>query len=865
VSIDGRTRGTDADLSFTAGGGQTGALIRSVDWRAMPLGPVAGWPQSLRTAVGICVSSRFPIAIYWGPELLMLYNDALLPMVGANKHPGSFGRSAFEVFPEIRGQIEPLLTHVLAGGEAILSEDMMLPLLRLEVPEESYFTFTYSAIPVESGDVGGVFCAAVETTDKVIEGRRLRLLNALAEVYQAKTPAETCALAAERIARDREDVPFALLYLLDASSRTAKLAGAANIEPGTPRSPISIAFGDLSVWPFDERTAGAPRSVPLEAGPAGSRGAVILPIERAGDGSPLGFMVAGLSAQLRDAPSYDLFHRLLAAVVSRAVSNAAASEARVRASLDMERALARAETSEARFFSFLMQAPAPMCILEGPQHRYTFANPMFTRLVGRADLIGKSVAEAFPELLDQGYLGILDSVFMTGRTYRGDEVPIRFERRADGQLEDGFVSFVYEPFRDLDGRVLGVLVVAFDVTEVVAARRASEREHAIERRARGFAELGAQIGRAFVGSEPLSDQLRRCCAALVSMGAAFARIWTYNANHEALELQASAGMYTHINGAHARVPLGSLKIGRIASTRTPHLTNAVVGDPHVADQAWAEREGLVAFAGYPLIVGERLVGVVALFAKQELSEDTLTALSSVADQIALGIDRDASERFRELFIGMLGHDLRNPLNAVTMATHLLASKVPEPLRATVARIRNSTTRMERMIAQVLDFTRARSGGGISLARTSADLAAITLQVIDELGLSHPGRSIRMTCTANAEGRWDTDRLAQVFSNLIANALTYGKNDAPVHVSISAADDALRWTVLNEGDPIQPELLPNLFDPFRRARHAKVGGTQGLGLGLFISKEIVKAHGGAIVVESTEAGTLFAVILPRSSP
>jgi PAS fold len=146
--------------SFVIGGGDTGALIRSLEWGPTPLGPAEQWPQSLRTALSICLSSRFPIALYWGPQYVMLYNDDLRPMVGANKHPGAMGRPAFEVLPEIRDVIEPMLDRVVESAEAIWSEDLMLPLVRGEAATESYFTFTYSPIRDESGGVGGVFCGA---------------------------------------------------------------------------------------------------------------------------------------------------------------------------------------------------------------------------------------------------------------------------------------------------------------------------------------------------------------------------------------------------------------------------------------------------------------------------------------------------------------------------------------------------------------------------------------------------------------------------------------------------------------------------------------------------------------------------------
>jgi hypothetical protein len=205
-----------ADDTFLAGAGEMGALVRSIDWSQTPFDDLAAWPQSLRTTMSICLHSRFPIAVYWGPEYLMLYNQSLVPMVGPKKHPQALGQPARVVLAEIWQIIEPLLRHVRTTGEATWSEDLMLPLARTGAPEESYFTFTYSPIRDETGGVGGVFCAAVETTDKVIEERRLRLLNALAEGARARTPAEACAHAATEIARAPADVPFALLYLLAA-------------------------------------------------------------------------------------------------------------------------------------------------------------------------------------------------------------------------------------------------------------------------------------------------------------------------------------------------------------------------------------------------------------------------------------------------------------------------------------------------------------------------------------------------------------------------------------------------------------------------------------------------------------------------
>lgn len=171
------------------------------------------------------------------------------------------------------------------------------------------------------------------------------------------------------------------------------------------------------------------------------------------------------------------------------------------------------------------------------------------------------------------------------------------------------------------------------------AEQSAARQRELEDRVR-HADLSAAVSAALVARAPLDDQLQRCAEAISShLEAAFARVWVLDAGEQILRLRASAGLYTHLDGPHSRVPVGALKIGRIASERRPHLTNAVVGDPRVADQEWARREGMVAFAGYPLLVEDQLVGVMALFAKRPLPESTLLALGTVANVIALAIDR----------------------------------------------------------------------------------------------------------------------------------------------------------------------------------------------------------------------------------
>ncbi|MGA2014727.1 MAG: PAS domain-containing protein, partial [Solirubrobacteraceae bacterium] len=173
--------GHDTVAALFAAGGENGALMAAVDWGATSLGEPEQWPLSLRTAVSVCLESRFPMLIWWGPELVMIYNDSYRGILGAAKHPSAMGQAGADCWPEIWDVIGPMLRGVLEEGAATWSEDQLLLLDRNVEEEECYFTFSYSPIRDEAGGVGGVFTAVFETTERVVGERRMRCLRELAE------------------------------------------------------------------------------------------------------------------------------------------------------------------------------------------------------------------------------------------------------------------------------------------------------------------------------------------------------------------------------------------------------------------------------------------------------------------------------------------------------------------------------------------------------------------------------------------------------------------------------------------------------------------------------------------------------------
>jgi PAS domain S-box-containing protein len=223
--------------------------------------------------------------------------------------------------------------------------------------------------------------------------------------------------------------------------------------------------------------------------------------------------------------------------------------------------------------------------------------------------------------------------------------------------------------------------------------------------------------------------------------------------------------------------------------------------------------------------------------------------------------------FEQQLLGIVSHDLRNPLNAITLgaATMLRREGLDERSIQSVRRILSSAERATRMIRDLLDFTQVRLGGGIRVEPQPVELHAQAAQVVEELAHTHPQRRLELSQEGDTHGEWDPDRIAQVISNLVGNALKYSPPDTPVTVRTRAEEDAVVLEVHNLGAPIALERLPHLFKPLSRSGKVDLR-TRSIGLGLYIVDSIVRAHGGAITLSSTaEEGTRFTVRLPREVP
>ncbi|MRG90446.1 ATP-binding protein [Polyangium spumosum] len=220
--------------------------------------------------------------------------------------------------------------------------------------------------------------------------------------------------------------------------------------------------------------------------------------------------------------------------------------------------------------------------------------------------------------------------------------------------------------------------------------------------------------------------------------------------------------------------------------------------------------------------------------------------------------------FEQQLMGIVSHDLRNPIAAMVTGAVILRRALPEgsPLTKTAARVASSGERATRLIRDLLDFTQARTGTGIPVARRESDIHATCKQVVDEIVLAHAGRQIVHHAEGEGQGIWDPDRISQVVDNLTRNAVTYSPPGSVVTIWSRDLGERVRVEVHNEGTPIPAEVLPTLFEPYKRGDH-KHDPDRSIGLGLFIVKEIVSAHGGEVTVRSTACeGTTFVVDLPK---
>jgi signal transduction histidine kinase len=484
------------------------------------------------------------------------------------------------------------------------------------------------------------------------------------------------------------------------------------------------------------------------------------------------------------------------------------------------------------------QAPAFIAHVSGPHHVFDMANAAYLGIVGHRPLLGRTVREALPELEGQPFFGLLDRVYATGEPYAANEMPLRLDRERNGAFSDIFVNFVYQPTRGPDGQVNGILAHGVEVTELVWARQRAEEA---QRAQAGLLEALAAQPLVFVALVRGPDLV-----------------------------------FEMANSGYAELMGGRKLVGRPLLEAVPELTgqgfDTLLTQVMKTGQPFIGRE-------MPARLSRRNDGTLQEllfnFVYQPVRgpsgtfDGVLVAGIEVTEEVRVRQEAQQRLAFEQRLIGIVGHDLRSPLSAVRMSASQLSpgGSLHEGLRPAqaraVERVDRGARRIQSVIMSLLDLTRARSERGFPVMPGPVDLDVTVRQALEEVRAIHPQGQVHYEHRGDTRGCFDGGRLAQVTVNLLENALRYGAPDSPVRLLCEGDASTLRLSVHNMGRPIPPELISQLFQPFVRGAQSVDTVRESMGLGLYIVREIIRAHGGRIDVTSTEAeGTTFQVELPR---
>jgi PAS domain S-box-containing protein len=409
--------------NFIFGTGEMARLTRAFDWSRTPVGPIERWPETLLVTVNTMLSSRHPMFLWWGKELVQFYNDAYRPSIGADKHPSALGQNGIDCWPEIWPIIGPQIDAVMTSGQASWHEDQLVPIIRDGKLEDVYWTYGYSPVLNSTGTICGTLVVCTETTRRFLAEQRQLTSQ---EQYKA-----LFELASDAI------------FVADIDGRVTEANHAACKLLGYTRDQLlQLYYADIVAESEKPR------------------------------------LWSARDALLNGGVSVDEWHLVtrnrssLATEVSAAILPDGRWQAFVRDITDRKRLeqersrlIRELQQQRERLADLFQQAPAFFAVLRGPEYVFEMINPLYQELIGERPVIGKSIREALPEAEGQGFIALLDDVYKTGKSFVGRRTPIHLARTASQPLEERFLDFVYQPRREPDGTISGIIVLGVDVTE----------------------------------------------------------------------------------------------------------------------------------------------------------------------------------------------------------------------------------------------------------------------------------------------------------------------------------------------------------------------------------------------------------------
>jgi PAS domain S-box-containing protein len=771
----------DMESSRIIGTGEMADLVRRYDWRSTPLGPIEFWSKELITIVNLTLASSSPARTMWGHELILIYNDAYRPIPGP-RHPFALGKSARDIYRESWNVVGPLLEQALVTGKTVFHEKLLVPLPTESGVRDAYLNYSFNPI-FEDGKIAGLFGPLHDVTGEVIalrtlaesEARASRILQSIGDAVIV-TDESGCVTnmnhVAERLTgwslnESRGQLLTTVFHIVDEKRRVPVESPADKVRLlGTV---VGLANHTILIRKDGTETAIDDSAAPI----------------RDDDGK-----LTGVVLVFRD-------------ITERKLAEKSTLQARARA------------------FEALQQAPVFFALLEGPDHVFTMVNPPYLRLINNRDVLGKPVRVALPEAVGQGYIDILDNV-LKGEPFIGNG--IRFEVQAVGDLpsDERFLDFVYQPLREADGSVSGIIVVGNDVTDRQIAEEARQRLAAI------------------VDSSDDVILSKDLDGIITSWNPAAKRVFGYSAE-EMIGQSILKLIPNDLRDEEKRI-IESIRAGqRVEHFDTIRLTK----DGSLVD---------VALTVSPIRDDQGVVIGASKILRDVSDRKRIEQSLMQAEKIA------ATGRMA----ATIAHEINNPLEAVMNLLYLLRGKITDQDGLTyLSTAEGELGRVSHIAKQTLGYYREHA------AASSASLSEIAEHALTiyEPRCAAVGIQIHTSFNSTRKAALRRGEMMQVISNLIANSIYAMPNGGRLSVTTEDTNEPEMGTLLvisDDGVGIAPDDLPKVFEAFFTTR-----STIGTGIGLFVAKQFVEGHGGNIDVtsrvDSEDHGTQIRIFLPLITP
>ena len=817
---------TAKPLAFLNGGGAMGELIQKKDWSQSPLGAPETWPKSLQTAVSILLNSQFPMFVWWGKDLITIYNDAYRPIAG-EKHPALLGKSGREGWSEIWDDLNPLVESVFSG-KATWSEDQPLYMNRHGYVEETYFTFSYSPVWDETGTVVGLFCACIETTENLQATRRIQESERNLRATILQSPVAMCILRGPEfiveIANDR---------MYELWGRSAGEMMGHPIFSGLPEAKnqgleelLQQVYTTGATVSANERAIQLPRRSGIETVYINF---VYEPF-RDGNGSVSGIIC-------------------VATEVTEQV---------------MDRK--RIEESEQNFRLLVEQAPVAMNVLRGPKYVLEIINPSMLEILGKTkeEVLYKPAFESMPELRNQGFEALLHYVYKTGKRISANEHRVQLIR--DGEPVTRYFNFVYEPLKNSEEKVDGLMAVALDVTGQVTARRKIEESSE---------ELQLAIEVANLGTFRLDILKNKAAYSQRIME------W-FGFSEQGISLDVFAN-YIHPGDRHRL--LKALEDSYRSEENSQHDVFYRVVHPETGVMRYLHSFGRTYFMqdGKPYLLVGMIQDVTAQMLWQQRQKENETELQKRVSERTIELENLNQELKRtnanlEEFAYAASHDMKEPIRKIHLFADRLKQELSEKLTPSqehlFSRVENAAKRMGLLIEDLLAYSHVSKGMS---HQEMVDLNVKLRNVLEDLEVEIDEKKALITVGSLPTIMGHRRQLQQLFQNLIGNALKYSKpGEQPVIVItarlVAGTDTPLQMTadvgrqqfhlleVKDNGIGFAQEDAERIFNVFTRLHgNAEYRGT---GVGLSIAKKVMENHQGFIWAESQPGvGTSFKMLFP----